>query len=230
MLRFVEMQSSLLKRQVQGSALEYCPAVKYARTVQYVQQQVELQGHQLMSTRSPAGNPQPAANATVAATAAVSTVQQSAATSSTTSRHIVDRVRSGSLTCTQSLTSPRRLTPYPDPPSCSADSVNGPETPASSALDDDEDALKLMELLKLVQQHKEELEQSGEPAVLVRPNNNTQWAPTVVSFLSDNAADTCGWVCWTAWLVTWYCTLQQQVAGIRAFGMHIAVGQSVLVF
>jgi hypothetical protein len=42
--------------------------------------------------------------------------------------------------------------------------VGEPETSASSPLDDDEDAAKLMELLRLVQQHRRELEQ--QPAGL----------------------------------------------------------------
>jgi hypothetical protein len=42
--------------------------------------------------------------------------------------------------------------------------VGEPETSASSPLDDDEDAAKLIELLQLVQQHRRELEQ--QPAGL----------------------------------------------------------------
>jgi hypothetical protein len=42
--------------------------------------------------------------------------------------------------------------------------VGEPETSASSPLDDDEDAAKLMELLQLVQHHRRELEQ--QPAGL----------------------------------------------------------------
>lgn len=141
-------QTCLLKRHVQDSEFEFSPAVKVARTVQYVQQQ--HQGCDMSANNL-------AAAASASADSAPTNAEQSVTAGS--SRQL-SRV-AGSLTYEQSLASPRRLAPYPAAPSCSAEcsSVGEPETSASSPLDDDEDAAKLMELLQLVQQHRRELEQ-----------------------------------------------------------------------
>jgi hypothetical protein len=141
------LQTCLLKRHISNSEFEFSPAIKVARTAQYVQQQQQQQGRGMSAQDS----------AAAASEDSTPTAQQSPTASSSRQQSRA----AGSLTYEQSLASPRRLAPYPAAPSCSAEcsSVGEPETSASSPLDDDEDAAKLMELLRLVQQHRRELEQ-----------------------------------------------------------------------
>lgn len=87
-----------------------------------------------------------------------------AKTASTDSRPNAEQLNTGSSsdpTHEQPTPSPWILAPYPAAPGSSAacSSVGEPGGLAPSPLDDDEDAAQLMQLLRVVQQQRRELEQ-----------------------------------------------------------------------